>query len=233
MPTSLYRFVFFIFFEFSLFCTSSYAAESVCYGTPSIGRLENGVKLPASGKNFKSYSTLGYQLGRTYVHSQVQRIALKAYEQLLIAAPDKTFMYGETSFAKGGSLKPHRTHQNGTSVDFMVPVMQADGESVPLPANALNKFGYGIDFDAKGKLGDLVIDFEAIAEHLYQLDTAALQSGNGLVIVIFEPQYHSRLFATKRGNYIKKHIHFMEKPAWIRHDEHYHVDFKIACRASL
>ena len=68
-----------------------------------------------------------------------------------------------------GRIRLHRTHQSGLSVDFMVPVLDKLGRSVPLPTTALNKFGYDIEFDKDGKFGDLTIDFEAIAEHLRQL----------------------------------------------------------------
>jgi penicillin-insensitive murein endopeptidase len=33
------------------------AAQSTCFGTISKGRLENGVALPGSGRNFTSYSS--------------------------------------------------------------------------------------------------------------------------------------------------------------------------------
>jgi penicillin-insensitive murein DD-endopeptidase len=209
---------------------NTHAAESICYGTTAHGRIGGSVKLPSSGKNFNAYSQLGSQLGRTYVHSVVQKIVLRAYEQLRITSPLKTFVYGETGLVKGGVFKPHRSHQNGLSVDFMVPVLQDDGRSVPLPTNIMNKFGYGMEFDAQGKFENLSIDFEAMGEHLYQLDITARQAGIEIDRVIFEPQFHSKLFATKRGFYIKSHLHFMTHQAWIRHDEHYHVDFKVACK---
>jgi hypothetical protein len=208
----------------------AHAAESMCYGTTSNGYLEEGIALPLSGKNFIAYSSLGNQLGRTYLHSMAQKIVLQAYSQLQIKAPKNFYIYGETGFANGGLFKPHRTHQNGLSVDFMVPVMRDDGQSIPMPTSALNKFGYGIEFDKEAKFGELSIDFEAMAEHLYQLNNAALKNGAGIDLVIFEPEFHAKLFATKHGNYLKKNIRFMTHPAWIRHDEHYHVDFKVACK---
>ena len=93
----------------------------------------------------------------------------------------------------------------------------------------MNKFGYGIEFDKNGKFEKLSIDFEVMAEYLYQLDLAAKQAGQALSLVIFDVQYLPKLFNAKRGAALKSSIRFMEKPPWIRHDEHYHVDFKIAC----
>jgi penicillin-insensitive murein DD-endopeptidase len=205
------------------------ASDSICYGTPAKGKLVNAVELPPSGKNFSSYSSLGNQLGRTYVHSAVRDIVTKAYSQLETSAPDKVFIYGETGFKQGGAFKPHRSHQSGTSVDFMVPVLNERGKSVPLPGNALNQFGYQIEFDQHGKFQNLTIDFEAVAEHLYQLNLAAIESGKSLSQVIFDKPYLPMLFASKRGAYLKSNLQFMQKTPWIRHDEHYHVDFKIGC----
>jgi murein endopeptidase len=72
----------------------------------------------------------------------------------------------------GGRIRPHRTHQNGLSVDFFVPVRNAQGKSVPLPISITNRLSYNIEFDISGK-------------------------------------------------YVKP---------WVRHDEHYHVDFAVPCK---
>jgi penicillin-insensitive murein DD-endopeptidase len=208
---------------------SSPHSESVCFGKVANGRLKNGIKLPTAGNNFTAYSSLGANLGRTYVHSKVVAIVLTAYTAMEQSAPGKVFVYGETGWAAGGRVRPHRTHQNGLSVDFMVPIVDAAGRSVPLPTSIRNKFGYNIDFDENGKFEEYTIDFEAMAEHLYQLDVAAKAHGSGLALVIFDPPYFPKLFATKRGEYLKANINFMKGGAWVRHDEHYHVDFSVLC----
>ena len=206
-------------------------AESICYGTSSNGRLEAGQQIPGSGPNFTPYSSLGVSVGRTYVHSKVAETIGAAYKTLEASAPGKKYVYGESGWEGGGRIKPHRTHQNGLAVDFMVPVMNKAGESVPLPTGIMNKFGYSIEFDAKARYEDLTIDFEAIGEHLYALDAAARAQGIGLSRVIFEKAYISRLYQTKRGPWIKEHVPFMQGEPWIRHDEHYHVDFNVPCRS--
>lgn len=61
--------------------------------------------------------------------------------------PDKTYVYGETGFSRGGPIRPHRTHQAGLSIDFMVPVLNDANRSVPLPSTPMNMFGYGLEFD--------------------------------------------------------------------------------------
>ncbi len=112
----------------------------------------------------------------------------------------------------------------------MVPVINKAGRSVPLPASALNKFGYDLEFDANGRHGEYTIDFAAIAEHLFQLHSAAVARGTGIALVIIDPPYLPKLFATPRGPFLAKNLNFMKTPAWIRHDEHYHVDFSVNCK---
>jgi penicillin-insensitive murein endopeptidase len=116
------------------------------------------------------------------------------------------------------------------SVDFFVPVRNADGQSVPLPTGLANRLGYDIEFDAAGRYQDYRIDFPAIAEHLYQLHRAATARGAGLALVIIDAPFLPTLFATPRGPYLKQHLTFMKGKPWVRHDEHYHVDFAVPCK---
>jgi len=205
-------------------------AESQCFGTVGNGSIEGSVKLPASGANFSAYSTAAALAGRTHVHSQVAAIVADAYAALGAASPDLKYVYGESGWPSGGRLRPHRTHQNGLSVDFFVPVRDAAGRSTPLPTGLTNRFGYDIEFDANAKYAEYAIDFPALAEHLHQLHVAAKARGFGLALVIFDPPFHAKLFATPRGAYLRENLPFMKGPAWVRHDEHYHVDFAIPCK---
>ncbi len=219
-----------ILFAFAL-TQQALAAESTCFGTTANGRLEGGVALPTDGANFEAYSSIAAAIGRTDVHAKVAEIVVAAYKALRESAPGKTFVYGETGWKSGGSFKPHRTHQNGLSVDFMVPVLDADGRSVPLPSSAFNRFGYDLEFDDRGRYEGYTIDFAAIGEHLYQLHRAARSHAADIAIVIFNPRYLPALFATPRGPYLKRNVKFMERQAWWRYDEHYHVDFAVKCEA--
>jgi len=205
------------------------AAESRCFGTVSKGRIEGSVKLPLSGANFSVYSKLAATAGRTHVHSKVAAILEASYRALAVSSPGTVYVYGEAGWPSGGRFRPHRTHQNGLSVDFFVPVRNAKGNSVPLPTNTLDRFGYDVEFDGAGKYGEYTIDFEALAEHLYQLDVAAKSLSSGIALVIFDSQYLPRLFATTRGEYLKQNLPFMKGTPWVRHDEHYHVDFAVPC----
>lgn len=211
----------------------SYAAEteSICYGSTANGRLTGGVALPEEGPNFRSYSGLGNLLGRTYVHSTVRDVVLNTYSNLAKDYPEKVFVYGETGWKDGGSFKPHKTHQNGLSVDFMVPVVDQDKKSVYLPTGALNKYGYSMEFDEEGRYKTYRTDFEAMGAHIVELHRETIRSGSCLGIwrVIYAPELQTHLFDTEHGEYLKANLSFSKKPSWVRHDEHYHVDFIVDC----
>ncbi len=212
-----------------LLAVNNAIAASRCFGSVGSGRIEASVKLPASGKNYTAYSVMGAALGRTYVHDRVHTVVIDAFRRLESLRPDTRYVYGETGWESGGRFRPHRTHQNGLSVDFFVPVRDKSGASVPLPTSVTNKFGYDINFDREGRFDGLSIDFEAVAEHLMALHKSAVANGIDLALVIFDPPYLSKLFSTPHGAYLRKHIRFMQGNAWVRHDEHYHVDFKVPC----
>jgi penicillin-insensitive murein endopeptidase len=215
-----------------LFACSTYtqaAEQSTCFGTTKQGKLENGIQLPDRGDNFISYSKLGILLGRTYVHGKVHEVVVETYKSLAKDYPDKRFVYGETGFKQGGKFSPHKTHQNGLSVDFMVPVINNEGKSIDLPTSPLNKWGYSIEFDERGELENYKIDYGAIAVHLRALNRQAQKSGIAIWRVFFDPKLQKILFATKQGKGLDKILKFSPKPSWVRHDDHYHVDFKVKC----
>ena len=112
----------------------------------------------------------------------------------------------------------------------MTPVINADNKSVHLPTNPLNRFGYNIEFDAKGRYRDMTIDYEALAAHIVALHKAATQKGHDLWRVIFDPKLQPALFQTQYADYLKQHIQFSKRRSWVRHDEHYHVDFRVPCK---
>ncbi len=203
--------------------------ESKCYGTTSNGYLEGGVKLPANGSNFTPYSSLARMIGRTYVHSSVLSTVVEAYERTAESLPETVFVYGETGFKNGGEFRPHKTHRNGLSVDFMVPIRNKEGKSIPLPTSVLNRWGYDVEFDDVGSTADFSIDYDAIAEHLYQLHKAALRNDIEIWRVIFDPELQPMLASTKRWQYLESNLEFSKRRSWVRHDDHYHVDFEVAC----
>lgn len=218
-----------IFIAILLLPFNLFAESSTCYGTTSKGRLENGTQLPDKGKNYIGYSSIARLTGRTYVHSEVKKIIINAYLSLEKEQPHKVYKYAETGFEEGGQFEPHKTHRNGLSVDFMTPVINSNNESVHLPTHPLNMFGYSIEFDKNNKYKDLSIDYDALSAHIVMLHKNAKALGFDLWRVIFDPKLQTNLYSTKYGSYLKKNIQFSKKRSWVRHDEHYHVDFIIPC----
>lgn len=217
-------FVIYVGNDFLLKFESPSNSEST--GTPHDGALKNGKRLPTSGPNFQSYSRFGSFIGRTYVHADVRNAVIDAYNGVYTASSDVRFVYGETGWPWGGEFWPHRTHQNGMSVDFFVPVRRS-GESVALPTGPLEKWGYGLEFNDGGRCDNYEIDFEAMAQHLLELDRTAKKHGLKIVRVIFDPALQKPLKKTAMGRKALKNIDFNDKPSWVRHDEHYHVDFDL------
>jgi len=224
------KIIYLIFINIVFISFSVEAQESTCYGTTKNGRLENGVKLPSSGSNFISYGNVPALIGRTYVHSIVKKIIIESYKELNKKNPEKLYKYAESGFKKGGKFRPHKTHQNGLSIDFMVPVLDKNNKSVYFPTNAFNKYGYNVNFGINGKNENYKIDFEALGAHIVALNKVAKKNGVGLWRVIFAPELQGELYATKHGYYIKNNIKIPTKKSWVRHDEHYHVDFKVNCK---
>jgi penicillin-insensitive murein endopeptidase len=209
----------------SVFIPFESDAPSRSVGTLGWGTLENGKRLPTSGANYRAYSRICTLLGRNSVHSVIREVILEAYAQLEENDPDLTFVYGETGWPSGGPFPPHITHQNGLSVDFMVPVRDSQGNAVPLPTSIWTRFGSDLEFDVNGRLGDLQIDFEALAKHLDALHQAAGSHGIWIKVVILTPEYLPLLWKTPTGSSLQGKFPFWRKPAKVRHDEHYHIDF--------
>ena len=202
-------------------------APSESVGTWEDGSLINGKRLPTCGANFVAYSRLCTALGRNTVNGAVRDVVLAAYERVGETCPGVMFTYGETGWPRGGRIRPHVTHRNGLSVDFMVPVRDASGNPARFPASPRNKFGYNVEFDDQGRAGELAIDFESMAAHIWALSECAQEQEMGLRRVIFDPELQPLLFATEYGAKIRDTITFSKKRSWVRHDEHYHVDFTL------
>ncbi|QWF72586.1 penicillin-insensitive murein endopeptidase [Methylomonas paludis] len=166
------------------------AEESICFGSQDNGSLENGWQLPAIGKNYSANSDIGVIIGRNYVHSMVYKVVIYAYAKLETQALSKGYVYGESGYKEGGKFRPHKTHQNGLSVDFVVPIVDSEGISVKLPTSILNKFGYDIEFVGAGEYKGLKIDYDAMASHLWALKALAENNGVKIRRVIFDNEPH-------------------------------------------
>lgn len=205
--------------------------NSRAYGTVSKGRLENGVKLPYSGSNFRYFSPLSYfLLNRAYLHDQVYTSVMEAYAACHKNQPERRFRVMECSKKQGGRMRPHRTHQNGLSVDFMTPLVKNGKAWYALDRLALSHYLLTFDQEARWRLNPSVsIDYETMARHLLALETAARNHGLYIKKVIFKVGLQAKLFETPSGKRLKrKGIYFVHKlsPQIDNlHDEHYHVDF--------
>lgn len=200
--------------------------ESLSFGGGSCGKLQGGTSLPCSGENFHAFAKTACALGRNYLHPLVKETVLDGFKTLKSIGSAREWQYGEMGMEKGGALWPHKTHQNGLAADFFMPVVNKKGEPTEVPISAFNKFGYGVEFDKKGKLGDLVIDWKALGDHLLALESAGKAHKVQIERIIITPDFHDSLFrANPRLNRLAPL--FMKKEAWVRHDEHFHVDFRI------
>lgn len=168
-------------------------------------------------------------MGRTHVHSRVARVLVDSFEALQRERPGTVYVIGETGWPQGGRFRPHRTHQNGLSVDLMVPVRDVAGRSVPLPTPASQRFGYDLEFDAQARLAELQIDFEALAALLVTMQRVAKIQGVGIRLLIFDTNYLPQLFAAPGGDALRS-LPFMKGRPWVRHDDHLHIDFDIPCK---
>lgn len=220
----------FSYFIFVAWLGAEHEQRSQCYGTASVGSLSGGRRLPYSGENFRAYSILGFLLGRTFVHGTVRDVMRDAYGQLAKSRPELQFIYAESSWPWGGSFRPHKTHANGTAADFLVPVRTLEGQVSTVSTSPFHLFGYANEFDAAGRSGTIRIDFEAMALHLLALDQAARARGIKIRRVIFDVGLQKRLAATPSGAQAVRRLSFNGQQAWVRHDEHYHVDFEVPCR---
>ena len=56
---------------------------------------------------------------------------------------------------------------------------------------------------------------------------AACEQGIQVRRVIFAPDLRGELFAAEQGDEVRRRLTFIPGGAWVRHDEHYHVDFSL------
>lgn len=110
----------------------------------------------------------------------------------------------------------------------MVPLK----DGARFPTHLFNRFGYDEEFDSSGRGAAGEIDFHLIARHLDSLDKYARKLGGGIRRVILAPDLQDNLFATPAGAALRGKITFNTRQAWVRHDDHYHVDFDFPCEGT-
>jgi len=203
--------------------------SSISHGSVSNGSLDHGKLIPYYGSNYSYFDTTSYFLGRAFLHEDVLAFTLKAYKNLENVS-NRFYRIMECSNQMGGKLWPHQTHQNGTSIDFMMPLTKDHK-----PYYKLDKIGlshYWLSFDDAGKYSEdksVEIDFEAIAQHILLLNEAANEKGWKIKKVIIKIELKDELYATPSGKNLKaKGIYVVQglsKMVNALHDDHYHIDF--------
>lgn len=201
-------------------------------GSVSNGILKNGQLIPFSGKNYQYFDTTSFLASRAFMNGKVLKTVLDGYESLDSILPRRQFCVMECSHRHGGKLYPHRTHQNGLSVDFMMPKLQNS-----VPYYGLDNLGanhYLLTFDKNGKyLEDptIELDFNTIALHILTLQKAAKPNGLTIEKVIINTHLKDELFATQQGEILKQSgIYIVQNLSPLInsvHDDHFHVDFKL------
>lgn len=204
--------------------------ESTSHGTVAGGTLENGTLIPFEGSNYSYFDASSYLGGRAFTHSKVAQITINAYTALEKQGVSRKFKVMELSRKNGGKLFPHRTHQNGLSADYMMP-LEKEGK----PYYELDNQGashYLLDFDKSGTFSEdsqVVIDFDTAAKHILELERQARKLGMRIEKVIFNTFLKDELFATPNGKKLKQSgIYITQNLSPLindLHDDHYHVDF--------
>ncbi|HET8821264.1 MAG TPA: penicillin-insensitive murein endopeptidase [Thermoleophilaceae bacterium] len=123
--------------------------ESVAVGTPGAGRLERGVRLPASGPAFFTWDPVLRRTPnrgwRRWGTDRLVRVLLRIAREHRAAHPRAPRMaIGDLSRPRGGDFGPqfgyigHATHQNGLDADVYYP--RADGrELAPRDASEIDR----------------------------------------------------------------------------------------------
>ncbi len=207
--------------------------KSRSIGSVGKGGIENPYLMPYSGNNFRYFSQISYYLlDNGYVNSKVHATTLDAYTLCESTCKGVEFRIMECSNRTGGKMLIHRTHQNGLSIDFMVPKKKGDSQSKLF--DRLGIFHYLLEFTNSGQLKldkKVEIDFEAMGRHLLALDDASRKNELRIKKVILKIELKDDFYKTKSGRKVKQRgIYFAKALSNIVndvHDDHYHVDFEI------
>ena len=229
----LYLFIpFFVLGTFVFSQKTNYTKPSKSVGTVSNGSLINAYRFQYKTRDYKYFSRLSYHiLGRANVHSDVYAITIEALKNSRTFSKDHRWRLMECSKRKGGRMFPHHTHQNGTSIDFMTPMLRK-GKSYRL-TNGLGVFHYLLKYTPSGSWGirrKVKVDFDLMAQFILELDKVARLHGMKIKKVILRTNLKDEFYATKHGDLVKKKgiylVMSLPKIVNEQHDEHFHVDFE-------
>lgn len=207
-----------------------HSGSSISLGSVSKGSLKNGKLFPFKGPNFIYFDSTSYLDKHAFVNQKVHQTVLATYRQFETILPAFEFGLMECSNEHGGKIWPHRTHQNGLSVDFMSPLLKNGVSSTDF--NTIGLPHYLMDFDENGVYTEdssYSIDFNLMAQHLLLLNEEAKKQGLKIEKVILKIALKDNLFATEYGRKLKSSgIYFATNLSDLidsLHDDHYHVDF--------
>lgn len=204
--------------------------ESESIGTVSSGSLKHGRLVPFQGNNFRYFDTESYLEGRAFVHSSIRDIVLATYDSLYFKHPDRFFTIMECSNHQGGEMFPHRTHQNGLSIDFMMPLLKDNKPYYGL--DTLGASHYFLTFDEEGRYVEdksIRIDFDMVSKHIVWLNREARKRNYEIKKVIIQIELKEELYAAEYGPQITgDDIYVVRNLSPVinaLHDDHYHIDF--------
>ncbi len=210
---------------------SNNSLVSESFGSVSNGSLKNGKLVPFYGSNYTYFDKTSYLSGRAFLNSKVLNAILESYKVLETEQPDRVFKIMECAHKNGGKLWPHRTHQNGLSVDFMMPKNKNKK-----PYYGLDTIGikhYWLNFNNSGqymKDNSIIIDFESVAQHILILNEKAKKHKLKIEKVIIKVELKDELFKGEYGKYLKETGIYIVRSLTPKinelHDDHYHIDFK-------
>lgn len=205
--------------------------ESKSIGSVSNGTLENGKIMPYYGINFTYFDRDSYLASRAFTSDVVKKIILNTYDVLRANYPERKFYLMELSNHHGGKIYPHRTHQNGLSVDFMMPKLKNGAPNYDL--DTLGKQHYFLEFNDQGEYVQdtaIKVDFNLVARHILLLNEAANKLGYAIEKVIIKVEYKDDLFETPYGKKLKTSgiyvVNNLSPMINAIHDDHFHIDFK-------
>ena len=122
---------------------------STSIGTTESGSLENAYQIDYNTNNCRYFSPISfYLLGSGYVNAQLYNTLIQTYKACETACPNVDFRIMECSNKQGGKMPLHRTHRNGLSVDFMVPLLKNGKQNKFY--DRLGLWHYLLQFDSSG-----------------------------------------------------------------------------------
>ena len=208
------------------------STPSISLGTVSNGSLQNGKLIPFKGKNFYYFDTSSYINERAFVNDKLKKVIIATYKQLDTLFPSRNFVVMECSNKNGGKISPHKTHQNGLSIDFMIPLMKNNKAYYALDSLGANH--YLLNFENNGCYSQdksISVDFNLLAKYISTIEKNARKQGLKISKVILKTEYKNHLFASTNGENLKKmNIYFaMSLTPLLNalHDDHFHVDFEL------